>query len=79
MRTLRRGVQLATLDNLDLLNGPIIGAGFRILDLLNNVVALQDLAKDNMTTIKPTGVRESGSCIHNAKIQIKSHTLSRRW
>jgi hypothetical protein len=57
--TFSRDFQLSTLDNLDLLDRPVIGASFRVLNLFDKIVALQDFAEDNMTTIKPTRNREN--------------------
>lgn len=46
-------VKLATLDDLDRLNGLVTAGRLEVLDLVNDVVALEDLAKDNVTAVEP--------------------------
>lgn len=46
-------LQLARLDDLDRLNGLIARLGLDLLDLLDNIVALEDLAEDDVTAVKP--------------------------
>ena len=45
--------QLARLGDLDRLNGLVARPGLDLLDLLDNVVALEDLAEDDVTAVKP--------------------------
>ena len=47
-------LQLATLDNLDCLLGLVSRLGLGILDLLNDVVALEDLTEDDVAAIEPS-------------------------
>lgn len=47
-------LQLSALSNLDLLSRLIPGTLGNILDLLNNVIALKDLAKYNVAAIQPS-------------------------
>jgi len=54
MNTFRRNLQLATLDNLDSLDRLITRLGLDILDLLHDIVALEDLAKHDVTAVEPT-------------------------
>ena len=53
MNTFRRNLQLAALDNLDRLLRLVAGLSLDVLDLVDNVVALEDLAKDDVTAIEP--------------------------
>lgn len=53
VNTFGRNLQLAALGDLDLLDGLVAGLGGALLDLLNDVVALEDLAEDNVTAIEP--------------------------
>lgn len=53
MNTFGRNLQLSALDDLDLFERLVAGFGSALLNLFNNVVALEDLAKDDVTTIKP--------------------------
>lgn len=46
-------LQFTTLDNLDLLSGSVIAALGNILNLLDDIVALKDFAKDNVHSIEP--------------------------
>lgn len=45
--------QLSTLDDLDRLLGLVAGVLLDVLNLLNNVVALEDLAEDNVLAVQP--------------------------
>ena len=51
--TFRRDLQLAALGNLDCLNRLVARSGLDVLDLLDDVVALEDLAEDNVTAVEP--------------------------
>jgi hypothetical protein len=55
--TFGRNLELAALGDLDRLHGLVTGRGLDVLDLLNNVVALKDLAEDNVATIEPAVLR----------------------
>lgn len=57
MDTFRGNLQLAALGDLDGLDGLVARLGGRVLNLLHDVVALEDLAEDDVTTIEPTGIR----------------------
>lgn len=54
MDTFRGDLQLAALDNLDGLDRLVARGGLGVLDLLYNVVALEDLAEDNVAAVEPT-------------------------
>ena len=45
--------QLAALDNLDLLLGAVHRSGGGVLNLLDDVVALEHFAKDDVAAIQP--------------------------
>lgn len=47
--------QLAALDNLDLLLGAVHRSGGGVLNLLDDVVALEHFAKDDVAAIQPAG------------------------
>jgi len=44
---------LATLGNLDGLDGLVAGLGLRVFDLLDDIVAFENLAEDDVTAIQP--------------------------
>lgn len=46
-------LQLAALGDLDWLNGLVAWLGLNILNLLDNVIALEDLAEDDVAAIEP--------------------------
>ena len=48
-------LELSTLCNLDRIRGPVTTTLGDVLDLLDDVVALKDLAKHNVTAIEPPG------------------------
>lgn len=52
--TFSRDLQLAALGDLDGLDGLVAGTGWGVLDLLNDIVALEDLAEDDVAAIEPT-------------------------
>ena len=54
MNTFWGHLQLATADDLDRLLGLVSRLCLHVLDLLNDVVALEDLAEDNVLSIKPS-------------------------
>ena len=54
MDTFFGDLQLAALDDLDLLDGPITRLGRSVLNDLDDLVALEDLAEDNVTAVEPT-------------------------
>jgi hypothetical protein len=56
--TFRRNLKLATLGDLDRDIGLVTSSG-SVLDLLDDVIALEDLAEDNMTAIQPPGTTVS--------------------
>ena len=49
-------LQLAALGDLDRLCRLVAGESLGILDLLNDLVALEDLAEDDVAAIKPTDI-----------------------
>ena len=53
MDTFSRDLQLAALDDLDGLGGLVARLGLGVLDLLNDLIALKNLAKDNVSAIEP--------------------------
>lgn len=66
MDTFSRDLQLAALSDLDRLGGLVAGRGLGVLDLLDNVVALEDLAEDNVTAVEPpatTALAQSLTCM----------------
>lgn len=60
MDTFRGNLQLAALGDLDSLGWLIAGRGLGALDLLDNLIALQDLAEDDVLAIEPPCVHVSG-------------------
>jgi hypothetical protein len=48
-------LELAALSDLDGLDWLVVGALGRILDLLDDFVALEDLAEDDVAAIEPAG------------------------
>lgn len=52
MNTFRGDLQLSALGNLDRLDG-LVRLGLDLLDLLDDVEALEDLAEDDVTAIEP--------------------------
>ena len=60
MNTFRRDLELAALGNLDGLSGLIAGEGLGVLDLLDDFVALEDLAEDDVSAIEPAIIHEYG-------------------
>ncbi|KAI9158783.1 hypothetical protein HJFPF1_06781 [Paramyrothecium foliicola] len=55
VNTFRRDLELSALGNLDRLNGFVAGQGLGVLNLVNEFVALEDLAEDNVSAIEPPG------------------------
>jgi hypothetical protein len=53
VNTFRGDLELAALENLDRLDGSVTCAGLGLLDLLDDVVALEDLAEDDVLAIEP--------------------------
>ena len=51
--TFRGDLQLSALGDLDLLNGLVARGGRGVLDLLDDVVSLEDLAEDDVPSIEP--------------------------
>ena len=51
--TFRRDFQLAALGNLDCCGRLVARQSLGVLDLLHDVVALEDLAEDDVTAIEP--------------------------
>lgn len=47
-------LQFAALDDLDVLEGPVVAALRNILDLVDNIVALENLTKNDVLAIEPT-------------------------
>jgi hypothetical protein len=47
-------LKLSALGNLHCLNWTITVGGWGVLNLLNNVISLKNLAKNDMSTIEPT-------------------------
>lgn len=53
MYTFFGNFQLAGLDNLDVLDRFVARPGLDLLDFLDDVVALKDLAENDVTAVKP--------------------------
>lgn len=66
MDTFRRNFQFPTLSNLYRISRFVSRCGFGALDFLHDVVAFEDFAKDNVTSIEPRryngGDEELGAC-----------------
>ena len=58
MNTFRGHLQFATLGDFDGLGGLIARLRLGLLDLLNNVVALEDFAEDDVAVVEPGCGRE---------------------
>lgn len=60
--------QLSTLDDLDGLLGLVAGVLLDVLNLLNDVIALEDLAEDNVLAVQPAVFKISSvsgpSCLY---------------
>jgi hypothetical protein len=54
VNTFRGDRELAALGNVDGLLGLVARVRGRVLDLLDNVVALKDLTEDDVATVEPT-------------------------
>lgn len=52
--TFRGNLELAALGDLDRLSRSITSAGLGVLDLLDDIVALEDLAENDVLAIEPT-------------------------
>lgn len=66
MDTFRGHLQLSALCDLDRLGGAVAGLGLGLLDLLDDVEALEDLAEDDVTAIEPTvtmGLAQFRGCV----------------
>lgn len=66
---LRLGRQLATLRNLDCLSGLVTRALGHILDLLNHIIALEDLTKHNVAAIEPAAYNKLATAIKQITTQ----------
>ena len=55
VNTFRWDLELSALGNLDCLDGLIAGALGHVLNLLNDVIALEDFAKDDVAAVEPAG------------------------
>ena len=83
--TFRRHLKLAALGDLDRLGRLVARALLTVLDLLHDVVALQDLAEDDVAAVEPPVMRASQSPVlvrgqrqNVAKEQVEL-TRSQRW
>jgi hypothetical protein len=63
--TFRGHLELAALGDLDRLGRAVARLGFGLLDLLDDVVALKDLAEYDVSAIEPTAAAMLGMTIHN--------------
>jgi hypothetical protein len=54
VNTFRGDLKLAALDDLDSLDRLIARCGLGVLDLLDNLVALEDFTEDDVAAIEPT-------------------------
>ena len=57
VNTFRGDLELAALGYLDSLGGFITGGGFSVLDLLDKLITLKDLAKNNVAAVEPAKIR----------------------
>ena len=55
VNTFFRNLQFAALDDLHLLLWLVTGVLLRVLNLVDNLIALKNFAKDNVTSIEPGG------------------------
>lgn len=55
MNTFGRNLQLSALGDLDLLEGFVTRLGRTLLDLVDDIVALENLAEDDVAAIEPSG------------------------
>lgn len=53
MSTFRGHHQLAALSDLDGFNGLVTAGGLEVLDLVDDLPSLEDLAEDNVLAIEP--------------------------
>ena len=53
VNTFRGDLELAALENLDRLDGSVASTGLGLLNLLDDLVALEDLAEDDVLAIEP--------------------------
>lgn len=56
MDTFGRDLKLARLDNLDGLNRLVAGGLLDVLDLVNDLVTLENLAENDVLAIEPTAM-----------------------
>ena len=62
--TFRGDLKLAALGDLDRLSRSITRTGLAVLDLLDDIVALEDLAENDVLAIEPTAM----TCISQSKV-----------
>jgi hypothetical protein len=55
VNTFRWHLELSALGDLDRLDGLVARSLGHVLDLLDNVVSLEDLAEDNVAAVEPAG------------------------
>lgn len=56
VNTFGRNLQLAALDDLDSLRGLVAGRSLEVLDLVNDVVALEDFAENDVAAVQPASM-----------------------
>jgi hypothetical protein len=56
MNTFGGNLKLAALDDLDGVDRLVSARSLKVLDLVDYVIALEDLAEDNVTAVKPTAM-----------------------
>jgi hypothetical protein len=61
-------LQLPALDDLDSLGGLVVGALGDVLNLLNDIVALKDLAENDVATIKPAAPVVSNIVVNGSEL-----------
>lgn len=54
MNTFGRNLQLTALGDLDRLEGLVARSGLEVLNLVDDVVALEDLAENDVAAVQPT-------------------------
>lgn len=72
VNTFGGNLQFAALGNLDSLHGLVARSSLEVLDLVNDVVALEDFAENDVAAIQPARQRILGlNCLQETEMRIR--------